>query len=299
MGISIVIATRNRNDFLTFVLGKVGPLVRSEDEIIVVDDGSAQPVQISESLRQLPIRLIRHEDSAGYITRRNELVSVACNEVVLQLDDDSWPVEADVCRVVEEEMNNNPNVGAFAMPVHYHHERNEGECGRADPRWQSKHLAPEIAFMGCAAVLRRSAFLEAEGYSHYCKHGFEETVLAARLLSLGYDVRMNRRTRVIHGHEKLSGDPGYSKTRSDYKAVSLLASKLCFVKESFPFGFSTAVELMLRLKTRRAGLSWREISEEASARSMFIKSRWRMSGLVFLKYIARSFLCRLGQRTRK
>lgn len=296
---SIVIATRNRHDFLTFVLGKVGSLVGPEDEIIVIDDGSAQPVQISESLGRLPIRLIRHEDSAGYITRRNELVVAARNEVVLQLDDDSWPVEADACRVVEEEMSNNPNFGAFAMPVHYHHEKNEGECGRPDPRWQSKHLAPEIAFMGCAAVLRRSAFLEVEGYPQYCKHGFEETVLAARLLSLGYDVRMNRRTRVIHGHEKLSDDPGYSKTRSDYKAVSLLASKLCFVREAFPLGFSTAVEFMLRLKASRAKHSWREISEEASARSEFIKTRWRMSGLVFLKYVARSFWCSLRRRIGK
>lgn len=287
MPVTVLIVTHNRLAFLQHVVKQIELQLRPGDELLVIDDGSVPPVSHADLGTPDLLRLVCHSESLGYIVRRNEGFQSASNEIVLQLDDDSWPVTKDAFGKAEAICQQFPSVGAFALPVHYHHGKAIDECGRPDPRWQSEHLSAETAFMGCAGLLRRSAFLAAGGYPLYCSHGFEETVLCTRILAKRIDVRMNSEIRIIHGHEQLSLQKSYLLTRSDYRRSALAASRMCFIYEMVPTLLIPVFLLILRVQCWVRKTPWHEVNVEYHARERHIRHSYRMSPIRFLMWICR------------
>jgi glycosyltransferase involved in cell wall biosynthesis len=158
MAVTILITTRDRAEFLAFVLGKVVEFVRPNDELIAIDDGSRESMEklFEDAPGVVRRRFIRHEDPQGQVCRRSEGMELAENECILQLDDDAWPVERDGLLAAESAMAAHPRVGAFALPIHHHWSGASDECDRASSRWSSRNLAREMAFMGCGALLRKT-----------------------------------------------------------------------------------------------------------------------------------------------
>lgn len=93
--VTVVIPTKNRRALLRRALGTSLGQQQVKVEIIVVDDGSED--QTSDDVRQcehLGVRLIRHENSLGVSTSRNEGIAAASAPWVAFLDDDDlWAPE--------------------------------------------------------------------------------------------------------------------------------------------------------------------------------------------------------------
>ena len=90
--IAVVIATRNRKEDLQRTLQKVGELDPKPDEIIVCADGCTDgTVEYVKTLSH--VRLIVNEVPRGSISSRNTMMREASGDLVLSLDDDSYPVE--------------------------------------------------------------------------------------------------------------------------------------------------------------------------------------------------------------
>lgn len=88
--ISVVIPTFNRARLLLEAIQSAAPQMRSQDEIIVVDDGSTDDT--AELLRQshLPVRYLRQENK-GPAAARNRGFAAATGEFIAFLDsDDLW-----------------------------------------------------------------------------------------------------------------------------------------------------------------------------------------------------------------
>lgn len=89
--ISVVVATYNRaallKDLLEDLAGQTVP--PSEFEVILVDDGSKDPVQPHVAHLALPYRLhVERQDNAGQARARQKGIELAAGEIVVIIDDD-------------------------------------------------------------------------------------------------------------------------------------------------------------------------------------------------------------------
>jgi len=195
----------------------------------------------------------------------------------------------DVC---EGMIQDHPPVGAFALPIHYHCAAKPNECGSESKRWRRDHLSREYAFMGCGAVLRRSAVIQAGLYPDYYGYGVEEVALCARLFRIGFETRMFRRIRVIHGHEELSDSDVYGSTRVWAPSIGCAANELCLAQESLCWPFSDIVALLGLLRARWRGLSLKAVLHDFSAKKRYLRRDMRLSLRQTIAWLLLRWQCR-------
>lgn len=279
VGASILIVTRNRKEFLKFTLEKARRQVRRGDQLVLIDDASDERISVlTESfVDKCETTFIRHDSHVGYIGCRNEGILACKHECIVQLDDDSWMVERDALDTGERMLSTHPMVGAFALAIHYHYSKAPDECGNSSKRWRLPHLAREWGFQGCGVVLRRSVVVKAGLYPAYYGYGLEEVALGLRLFRLGYEIRMCRDIRVIHGHETLSEQNDYNDTRASNPLVGIAGNEICLAKESLCWPFSEIMPVITLALGMRKGLTAREIWRDYLTKRRHIRKDLRLS----------------------
>jgi len=88
--ISAIVLTRNRSDVLPMILDafRIQSLARSQFEVIVVDDGSADDTQeVVKKFNDLPLRVFR-QNQAGIAAAKNLGIFASRSPILLFLDDD-------------------------------------------------------------------------------------------------------------------------------------------------------------------------------------------------------------------
>jgi len=195
-GVSAVIVTRNRRDALGIVLDRLADL--PVDEVLVVDNGSEDGTAELIAARGGNVRLLEQGENLG-IAGRNRAASQASGELLLMLDDDSYPLPGAVEELAERFVRD-PRLGAAGGLVrdvdgHGRIVRSTelgtfdwwlrgGRKGEAPPEGMPAFFFPEGASM-----LRRSAYLEVGGFFEPYFSDSSEIDLATRLLDGGWDVR--------------------------------------------------------------------------------------------------------------
>jgi GT2 family glycosyltransferase len=198
-GLTVGIATRNRPDALRRCLASIALIDDLVTEVIVVDDASDPPND--PVLRQVPgaiakkTRIIELPQGLGYIIGRNRMMRLAANEAVLMLDDDAYLIDAEAVRRASDVLRRHPDVGAVA-------------CAQAEADgspWPAAMQPSPVeyscyvpSYIGCAALLRRSAFVTLGGYQESFHFYGEEKDYCLRLLDAGYDVVYLPDARVAH-----------------------------------------------------------------------------------------------------
>lgn len=187
--VTIVIATRDRAPELRRTLALLSSLPE-RPAIAVVDNASSDgtPDMVREHFPHVRLTTLSRNEGAA---ARNTGVERASTEFVAFSDDDSaWdPGSLDVaCRLLGE----HPRLGLVAARVLV------GPEGRDDPINALLAASPldsdglpgprVLGFLGCAAVGRRQAFLDAGGYSSMLGVGGEEELLAMDLAARGWAV---------------------------------------------------------------------------------------------------------------
>jgi GT2 family glycosyltransferase len=191
--VTIAISTKNRCDELRRALASCRRQSGSV-EILVLDDGSTD--RTSEMVaREFPeARLLRFENSEGYIRRRNQAAREASAPLLLCLDDDAEIGGNEIATVLEAGFSHD-RVGAVAIPY---------IDVRQDPRTikQSTPLegGPYVlsSYVGTAHALRRDVFLALGGYRERFFHQGEEGDYCIRLLDAGYVVVGIQADPILH-----------------------------------------------------------------------------------------------------
>lgn len=163
-------------------------------EILVhVDFGDKESAQAIRS-RFSSVTVLESERSLGPGGARNRLMHAAGYEIVVSLDDDSYPIDSDFFAAVLACVEGNPRAGALAMAIIH-----DGE-----PMISRRSGAREVgAFVGCGCVYRRSAFLETSGYVPlHPAYGMEEVDLALQLIDRGWDIVHCETLRVRHATDR-------------------------------------------------------------------------------------------------
>jgi len=207
--VSLVVPTRDRPDGLARLLntalgqGFRGPRPPGSgrpvpDEVIVVDDGSAEPVAVAAVAARFGARLLRHERPLGPAAARNQGWLAAGSELIAFLDDDCRCPEGAGWLGALTALFQDPSVALVAPRV-------QSARGRA-PGWlaayESAHSpldrgsapapvrpASPVPFVPAAALIARRTVLESAG-------GFDETLtvgedvdLVWRLAEAGWSIR--------------------------------------------------------------------------------------------------------------
>ncbi|HEX8694945.1 MAG TPA: glycosyltransferase [Longimicrobium sp.] len=198
--VTVGVATRDRVDSLARCLASLRahePLVA---EAIVVDDGSAEPVE--PRLRAVlgddaprPLRFIRHEASLSLAASRNRIAREAKTPWVLNLDDDAHLLPGDGVRRAVAVLEGDPEVAAVAF----------AQAGASGEPWPAEVQPARVdypcyvpTFIGFGHLLRREAFLAAGGFREQLGIHGEEKELALRLLDAGWRIVYLPDARVAH-----------------------------------------------------------------------------------------------------
>jgi GT2 family glycosyltransferase len=198
--LTVVIATRNRAEELTHTLGRLDAL-GERPQIIVVDNASRDGTADAVRSGFPDVRLITLGRNRG-AAARNVGVEQARTPYVAFSDDDSW-WEPGALGTAADLFDAHPRLGLIAgRPL-------VGDERRPDPIVERMAASPlpgdarlpgprVLGFLGCAAVVRREAFLEVGGYSDLLFFVGEERLLAYDLAAAGWELSYVSSVVAVH-----------------------------------------------------------------------------------------------------
>ena len=114
--ISIAITTHNRLQDLRKTLEALAAWRGQFDQILVCADGCSDGTQEYIRKNYPEIHLMENNPGRGSIPSRNRLISESPSPLVLLLDDDSYPMEADFFKTVLQVMQEHPDIGVLTFP---------------------------------------------------------------------------------------------------------------------------------------------------------------------------------------
>jgi GT2 family glycosyltransferase len=208
MKTSIMITTRNRREELRRTLGKLFELQPAADEILICADGCTD--KTSEMVRQdFPSCILLENDSArGSVFSRDRLLRTASGDIVLSLDDDSYPLDRDFFARLQLVFGQHAGAAVITFPEL----RDDG--APADPTKLPSSAAHLVsAYPNCAAAMRRETYLRLGGYPIFFEHAYEEPDYALQCYAAGYTVCFDPRLSIRHHHlssqngNRLGGHP--------------------------------------------------------------------------------------------
>lgn len=188
--LTIGICTRDRSETLLRCLRSLRHAAEVADAVVVLDDGSAQPVEpvVREALGdQAPagLTVVRNPSPQGLSAGRNRIAREVRTPFILYLDDDAVLLTPQSVRAGLAVLRADPGVAAVAFPQ-------ADESGRLYPPGAQPSPATEPvlvrSFIGFAHMVRRDAVARAGGYSEVLEILGEERELSLRLVDRGYRI---------------------------------------------------------------------------------------------------------------
>ncbi|MEM7673014.1 MAG: glycosyltransferase [Verrucomicrobiota bacterium] len=177
--VCISIVSHNRAEELERTLAVIQQFDPPVDEIrIHLDRCTDRSLELVRSTARDAIVL--ETDVGGSIPNRDQIIRESGCDLILSLDDDSYPLEKDAIGRIKTIMNANPRIGVLTFP----------QISDEFPQQASllKGNKSVASFANSGAVVRRAAYLEVSGYPVDFFHIFEEPDLALQLMDQGWMV---------------------------------------------------------------------------------------------------------------
>ncbi|MGW0605230.1 glycosyltransferase family 2 protein [Streptomyces sp. NPDC002640] len=188
--VGVVIATRDRRDSLAHTLRHLLDLPE-RPRVVVVDNASRDGTREMMDRDFPQVRVVALAENRG-ATARTLGVRVLGTPYVAFSDDDSWWAPGALTAAVRH-LEAHPRLGLLAARTLVGPGETDdpvNEVLAASPLGPAADLPgiQVLGFLGCAAVARRSAYLDAGGYHRVLFFGAEETLLAYDLAARGWGV---------------------------------------------------------------------------------------------------------------
>ncbi len=159
VSVSLIFPTHNRKEMMRDLLSSLQDSPSSSYEIIVIDDASTDGTTAMIEREFPSVRVLRNDVSKGF-DALPDAIRIAKGEFIFQLDDDAYPAEHTVQRVVEHFRKRGPSLGLVALPFV------EPKSGRRSytPYFptlsRDETYAPTRGFHAGAVAFRREAALQ-------------------------------------------------------------------------------------------------------------------------------------------
>ena len=177
-----MITTRNRVHDLIHTCRNLQRLNPSPNEWLITMDGCTEDMvdAVKEELPQ--VRLFVNPIGLGSVASRDWMLREAEGDLVLALDDDSYPEQLDCIARIVPFFEQRPKLAV----LHFPQRTDEYPETLAQTNFGPEHMTRSFANSG--AVLRRSTYLQLPGFESRFFHMYEEPDYALQCVAAGYDV---------------------------------------------------------------------------------------------------------------
>jgi FkbM family methyltransferase len=180
---AVVIPSHNRCDDLRLTCQEIDKFTPAPNEIIICLDGCSDGSK--EMLtREFPnYRVLENAVQEGSIPSRDRAFRIVKSDLILTLDDDSYPTDPAFMEKVRAIVEQHPEAGAITFPE----VRNDGRA--ANPRRTETSRGHYVRdFSDCAGVIARHLYGRAAEYPLFLKHAYGEPDFCLQLYAAGYAV---------------------------------------------------------------------------------------------------------------
>jgi GT2 family glycosyltransferase len=192
MQLSVMITTRNRASDLRRTCRVLRELNPTPLEILITADGCTDDTVQMVKSEMGNVKLIVNETGRGSVASRDRMMQEACGDLVLALDDDSYPEQPDCLARIAPLFEQNPKLAILHFPQRtdeYPETLTQTDFGPA-------RLTRSFANSG--AVLRRSTYLQLPGFETVFFHMYEEPDYALQCVAAGYEVLFTPMVTIRH-----------------------------------------------------------------------------------------------------
>ena len=194
---SIMITTLNRVEELRRTLPILERLDPAPAEVWVVADGCTDETVAYVRESHPRVRLIVHEKSMGSVASRAEIMAEVGGDLVLALDDDSYPEQADCLARLADLFEARPDLAIATFPQRsdeYPESLEQSDFG-LERRVRS--------FPNSGACLRVSTYRQLDGFPGFFFHAYEEPDYALQCVAHGKDVVYYPHVTIRHHYSGL------------------------------------------------------------------------------------------------
>jgi GT2 family glycosyltransferase len=193
-----MITTRNREVDLRRTCRVLRTLNPPPLEILITADGCTDgTVQVVGA--ELPnAKLTVNRTGQGSVASRNRMMREAVGDLVLSLDDDSYPEQLDCIARVVPLFQKNSKLAVLHFPQRTDEHQETLSQTSFNPARATR------SFASASAVLRRSIYLQLPGYEPRFFHMYEEPDYALQCIAFGYEVQYNPIVTIRHHFSRQS-----------------------------------------------------------------------------------------------
>ena len=198
MTVSVMITTRGRLVDLRGTCRSLQGLNPQPLEVLITIDGCTDDVVEAVKAELPEARRFLNQVGLGSVPSRDRMIREARGDLVLALDDDSYPEQVDcLARTVPFFQQR-----AELAVLHFPQRTDEYSETLTQTNFGSEHLTRSFANSG--AVLRRSIYLQLPGFEPRFFHMYEEPDYALQCVAAGYDVLFSPVITIRH-HYSVEG----------------------------------------------------------------------------------------------
>lgn len=179
---TVMITTRNRLADLQRTCAVLRQLEPKPDEILVTADGCTDGTEEYVRAHLPEAKLIVNPTGRGSVVSRDRMMREATGDLVLALDDDSYPEQMDCLARLAELFAARPGLAVAHFPQHT--DEYPGTLAKTD--FDPPCLTRSFANSG--ACLRRSVYLELPGFEPRFFHMYEEPDYGLQCIANGFEV---------------------------------------------------------------------------------------------------------------
>jgi GT2 family glycosyltransferase len=245
--ISVMITTRNRVADLRSTCRVLRQADPAPLEILITADACTDETVAMLKAEMPNAKMIVNGRGKGSVASRNRMMREARGDLVLALDDDSYPEQLDCIARFVPIFEQRPQLAVLYFPQR----TDEYPETLTQPNFGPEHLTRSFANSG--AVLRRSTYLQLPGFESRFFHMYEEPDYALQCVAAGYEVLFSPIVTIRH---RYSGKVRSEMRNHHRHARNELWSTL--LRCPFPFAIGMAgwrVFSQFRYAARR-GWSW-------------------------------------------
>ncbi len=189
---AVMIATRNRREDLRRTCTQIAALLPAPDEVLICADGCSDGTVEMLAAEFPAFRIFENEQPLGSTASRDRLMRLATSELVLSLDDDSYPLETEALRRLGNLFAKHPRLAVASFPQR----TDEFPETLTASSFAASHRTG--TYVNCACAFRRSVFLDLGGHDLRFWNAYDEPDYALRCLAAGWQVRFEPTITVRH-----------------------------------------------------------------------------------------------------
>ena len=197
-----MISTRDRRADLEATCRQLLRLEPAAGEVLICADGCRDGTIEMLQTRFPDFHLLRNDQPLGNLSSRDAMLRCAQGDIVLSLDDDSYPIQRDFLRKLERVFVEHSEAAVVVFP-----ELRDGGKFSATDKTQASSGHYVSAYANCAAAMRRTFYLQRSGFPMFFRHMYEEPDYALQCYAVGAAVWFEPALTVRHHVSAVNRQP--------------------------------------------------------------------------------------------